>query len=85
MRTKWLRVYIPTNETGDVTVKELKDFLAAHPDLPDGALVSEDNPCCGGSLGVEWRAPWTAEDHAAEADRLAAIEAEEAEDRKAGF
>lgn len=84
MRTKWNRVEIPTT-TDFVTVKDMKAFLEANPDLPDEAQIMEDNPCCGGPLGVEWSAPWTAADHAAEAERLRQIDVDEKDDRKAGF
>lgn len=82
MRTKWNS--LPINPDDIPTIKDMKAFLAAHPDLPDDAQLVEDG-CCGGVLHVEWRAPWTAEDHAAEAERLRQIEVEEADDRKAGF
>lgn len=84
MRTKWERLEVPT-QGDDVTVKTMREFLAANPNLPDDARIIEDNPCCGGPLGVEFHRPWTAEEHEAEAARLRQIEIDEMDDRKAGF
>lgn len=80
-RYKWVVIELPE------TVGQWRKEMNA-PDLLPG--VPDDASICGGDYAasaptIEFRRPWTPEEHEAEAARLRQIELEEQPDRKLGF